>query len=51
MGAVHETIVILGRLVVLEAIKLLTGNAQPINNTNLEEVIQIVGKSLSYWRN
>lgn len=40
-GAAHETIVILGRIVALEAVKLLSGTGKTINNINIEEVIQI----------
>jgi hypothetical protein len=44
LAGVHETTEILGHLVSLDAIKLLTGNGQPINNANIEEIIKIAAK-------
>lgn len=44
LAGAHETMEVLGHLVALDAIKLLTGNGQPINNINIEEVIKIVAK-------
>ena len=46
LASVPETTALLAHLVTLDAIKLLTGNGIPINNTNLEEVIQVVAKSI-----
>ncbi|KAK4940575.1 hypothetical protein LTR10_019334 [Elasticomyces elasticus] len=40
----NETKLILARLLVLDALKLLTGSGQPINNTNIEEVYRIMAK-------
>lgn len=40
-----ETTDIMSWLVVSDAVKLLTGHGQPINNTNLDEVIRIVADS------
>jgi hypothetical protein len=42
----NETIAVLARFVVHDAINLLTGDGQPVNNTNLDEVIKIAVKGL-----
>lgn len=41
-----ETTAILGTLVAADANRVLTGSEQPVNNTNLEEVIKILAARL-----
>jgi hypothetical protein len=44
LASVPETIALLARFVVHDTINLLTGDGQPVNHTNVEEVIQIAVK-------
>lgn len=47
LASAHQTIALLAQFVAHDAISLLTGDEQPVNNTNVEEAIEIAVKNLT----
>lgn len=46
LTSAHQTFAVLAQFVAHDALNLLTGDEQPVNNTNLDEVIKIAVKGL-----